>query len=322
MRRERWRQPRRKRSRSSAIADNGRKVSLSRAADAVLTIKALKDAGISGHKAEFIMQVANRGGFDIGGPSRELARNAQGVRGSKVDQGLRIASALGYYSETLSRLVVGLAEYRLHPENMPIDQMAQSTVRTLKESMWDYSSPNTARMLSRNGFLGKLTPLATQFMKYTAMLNEKLYREVHAAVGGDKEARRFLVQHLAMTTVFAGTLGLPFASVFASTYDRLKDWVAGDDQPSDIQASFRNGLADVFGKGVAEIIARGTPRAAGIDLSTRVGEQDILPFSKFIADRRDLKDSLKDLEEPRVGRAVEHDAQHGHRRRPRRSGRP
>jgi hypothetical protein len=157
-------------------------------------------------------------------------------------------------------------------------------------------------MLSRNGFLGKLTPLATQFMKYTAMLNEKLYREVHAAVGGDAEARRFLAGHLAMTTVFAGTLGLPFASVFASTYDRLKDWVAGDDQPSDIQASFRNGLADVFGKGVAEIIARGTPRAAGIDLSTRVGEQDILPFSKFIADRRDLKDSLKDLEAARGAR--------------------
>jgi hypothetical protein len=99
-----------------------------------------------------------------------------------------------------------------------------------------------------------------------------------------------------MTTVFAGTLGLPFASVFASTYDRLKDWAPPDDQPSDIQASFRNGLADVFGKGAAEVIARGTPRAAGIDLSTRVGEQDILPFSKFIADRRDLKDSLKDLE--------------------------
>ncbi len=44
------------------------------------------------------------------------------------------------------------------------------------------------------------------------------------------------------------------------------------------------------------MIARGTPRAAGVDLSTRVGEQDILPFSKFIADRRNLKDSLKDLE--------------------------
>jgi hypothetical protein len=30
-------------------------------------------------------------------------------------------------------------------------------------------------------------------MKYTAMLNETLYREVHKAVGGDKEAQRFLV---------------------------------------------------------------------------------------------------------------------------------
>lgn len=279
-----------------AIAKSGLKISASRAADAVLTLKALKDAGITGHKAEFLMQVANRGGVDIGGASRELARNSKATRGSKVDQGLRIASALGYYSETLSRLVVGLAEYRLHPSDMPIDKMADTTVRTLKESMWDYSSPNTSRMLSRNGFLGKLTPLATQFMKYTAMLNEKLYREVHAAVGGDKEAQRFLAGHLAMTTVFAGTLGLPFASVFASTYDRLNDWLDAGDQPSDIQASYRNFLADMLGKNAAEVIARGTPRAAGIDLSTRVGEQDILPFSKFIADRRGFKDSLKDLE--------------------------
>jgi hypothetical protein len=279
-----------------AIAKSGLKISASRAADAVLTMKALKDAGVSGRKAEFLMQVANRGGVDIGGAARELARNAKGTRDNKIDQGLRIASALGYYSETLSRLVVALAEYQLHPKDLPIDKMADTTVRTLKESMWDYSSPNTSRMLSRNGFLGKMTPLATQFMKYTAMLNEKLYREVHAAVGGDAEAQRFLLGHLAMTTVFAGTLGLPFASVFASTYDRLKDWVAPDGQPSDIQASYRNFLADMLGKGPAEIIARGTPRAAGVDLSTRVGEQDILPFSKFISDRRDLKDSLKDLE--------------------------
>jgi hypothetical protein len=73
-----------------------------------------------------------------------MARNAQGLRGNKVDQGLRIASALGYYSETLSRLVVALASHELHPADMPVEQAALNTVRTLKESMWDYSSPNTA----------------------------------------------------------------------------------------------------------------------------------------------------------------------------------
>jgi hypothetical protein len=128
------------------------------------------------------------------------------------------------------------------------------------------------------------------------MLNETLYREVHKAMGGDVVAAKFLAGHLAMTTVFAGMLGLPFATVMASAYDRLHDLFDQGDEPSDIMASFRNGLADMFGKGAAEVIARGTPRLAGVDLSTRVGEQDILPFSKFIADRRDLKDSLKDLE--------------------------
>lgn len=285
----------------NAIRQQGMKVGLSRAADAVLTTTAMRKAGSSAKTVEYLMQVAIRGGIDMGGPSMELSRNARGLRGNKVDQTLRMASALGYYSETLSRLVVALAAHQLHPEGMTVEQKAMDTVRTLKESMWDYSYVNRSRMLGRNGFMGKLTPLATQFMQYTAMLNEKLYREVHEAIKGDTpeqraEARRFLAGHLAMTTVFAGTLGLPFASVFAATYDRLKDMFDAGDEPSDIQASFRNGLAGMFGKSAAEVIARGTPRAAGIDLSTRVGEQDILPFSKFIADRRDLKDSLKDLE--------------------------
>jgi hypothetical protein len=280
-----------------AIAATGLKVSKSRAADAVVTMEALKAQGVSPHKAEFLMQVANRGGLDIGGAARNLARNAQGIRGNKIDQTLRIASALGYYSETMSRLVVALASHKLHTDaKIPPERMVPDTVNILKNSMWDYSSPNTARMLGRNGFLGQFTPLATQFFKYTAMLNETLYREVHKALGGDAEAARFLAGHLAMTTVFAGALGLPFASVFAATYDRLKDMFAPDGQPSDVMASFRNGVADMFGKDAAEVISRGTPRLAGVDLSTRVGEQDILPFSKFIADRRDLQDSLKDLQ--------------------------
>ena len=50
----------------------------------------------------------------------------------------------------------------------------------------------------------------------------------------------------------------------------------------------------MFGPGVGEVLARGVPRAAGIDISQRVGEQDLLPFSRFFNDRRSFKDALPD----------------------------
>jgi hypothetical protein len=123
---------------------NGRKVSLSRAADAVLTIKALKDAGIAGHKAEFIMQVANRGGFDIGGPSRELARNAQGSAAARSTRASGSPRRSAITARRCHASWSGSPSTGCTRKDMPIDQMAQTTVRTLKESMWDYSSPNTA----------------------------------------------------------------------------------------------------------------------------------------------------------------------------------
>jgi hypothetical protein len=123
---------------------------------------------------------------------------------------------------------------------------------------------------------------------------------MHTAIAGDdpklrSEARKFLLAHVAATTVFAGSLGLPFATLFAAAFDKLKDLGDDDGQPSNIQAAYRNWLTDLFGHDIEEVIAKGAPRAIGVDISQRVGEQDIFPFSKFISDRRALKDRIKDL---------------------------
>jgi hypothetical protein len=91
-------------------------------------------------------------------------------------------------------------------------------------------------------------------------------------------------------------MGLPMVTAFAAAYDKAKDLFGGDDdQPSDILADYRGFLADMFGKDMAEMLARGVTRGVGVDISSRVGEQDIVPFSKFMNDRRELKDRLKDL---------------------------
>jgi hypothetical protein len=291
----------------AAIAAEGKKVSISRAMDAVVTRGALDRAlDVANHPenakiAEFIMRVANSGELDIGGPSRELMRAAAGQQHGGVNATLRYASAIGYYTETASRLIAALSSYHLDGLKADSEKAADRAVYVLKETMWDYSQANQGREFGKMGILGRFTPLATAFMQYTAQLSGKLYRETYEAIKGETpeeraEARRFLLQHAVSMTMLAGTLGLPMVLALAATVDRLKDEFDDDGKPSDVRAAWRNMLSDTFGKDMGEVLSRGATRAGGIDISARVGEQDILPFSKMIADRRNFKDSIKDMQ--------------------------
>jgi hypothetical protein len=283
-----------------AIASEGAKVSMDRAMDAVLTRTALEKAGIHGKTAEFIMRVANTGNLDIGGPSRELGRAAEGRGNDKLDRVLRWASAIGYYTETGTRLIAALATLKLNP-NLSAEAAAEKAAHVLNESMWDYSQANQGRKFGKRGMLGEFTPLVTSFMQYTAQLTGKLYREVYDSIKGEtaaerQEARRYLAGHLAAMTFLAGSLGLPAVTAFAAAFDRLKDLFDDDDEPSNIRAAYRQWLSELVGSDIEPIISRGASRAIGIDISTRVGEQDIIPFSKFIGDRRKFRDAMKDFQ--------------------------
>jgi len=106
-----------------------------------------------------------------------------------------------------------------------------------------------------------------------------------------KAALRGLAGVMATTSVLAGTLGLPLANAVAAIVDRL---LGDDDDPTDSKSAYREWLAGVFGKDVAEAIARGVPRAVlGFDTSGRAGLQDVLPGTRFMSDRRDIKSKLE-----------------------------
>jgi hypothetical protein len=282
------------------VGRGGYAISLDRSMDAVITHDALRAAGISGDLAEFVMRVANTGNLDIGGPSRELMRAAEGRGDGKLDRALRYASSIGYYTETMSRLTTIIAQRQLDP-NMPIKDAAEGAGRLLRETMWDYSQTNQGRAFGKSGMFGPVTPLLTAFMQFTAQLTGKLYRETYEAVKGDSaesraEARRFLGGHLAMMTFLAGSLGLPMATALAAAYDRLVDAFDEDDEPTNIRADYRNFLSEIFGDDAAELLTHGAFRGIGIDVHGRIGEQDIIPFSRTWADRRAFGDSLKDLQ--------------------------
>ncbi len=286
-----------------AVWSEARKSGWKNLPDASINTQVLKAAGLSGSQADFIMRVVNSGILDIGSQSREIGRVVEGQQYSKLDNALRWASSFGYYSEMLSRLVAALSARELHGGYD--EKMYQYVDDTVRQSMLSYETWNQARATGKLGLLGQYTPIMTSLMQYTFQLTEKLYREFHTGFMDStmsKEekaaARTFLGTHLAAIVALTGTLGMPMASVFAGVFDALANtlWKDDDDEPMNIRVAYRNWLTDVFGDTVGDMLARGVPRIAGVDISARAGEQDLLPyahiFSKLLTDKREWKDKV------------------------------
>lgn len=271
--------------------------------DAVITEAALRRAGLSEADTDFILRAVNRANIDVGGSSRELGRVAEGRLMGPSETLLRYAGAAGYYAETTTRLIAALAAREMYSGADKEKGLDDYVDLVVEQSMLNYQNWNRGRLFS-----GPVAKLATAFMSYQFQVLEKLYRELGAAFLGmarnpeeKAEARRFLAAHMAAMTVLSGTLGLPFAAVAARAFEGLKDLFDDDDQPADVVAAWRNFLADLFGKEVGEIVARGAFRGLGIEISRRIGEQDLLPFSQVLTDRRKWEDRIKDLPNEAAG---------------------
>ena len=273
--------------------------------DASITKEVLsrKDLGLTEAQIDFILRVVNSGIIDIGSQSRELGRRVEGAETDWMDQGLRWTSSFGYYTEMVTRLTAALAARELHGGNNK-EELFKYVDNTVRQSMLSYETWNQARATGRMGLLGEYTPIMTSFMQYTFQLTEKLYREFNDMIRGDtpeqrKAAQKFLVGHLAAVVTLAGTLGMPMANAFAAAFDAVANAFGDDDEePMNIRVAYRNFLTDTFGDTAGDVIARGVPRVFGMDLSTRTGEQDMIPYlhlaSRLLTDKREWQDKVAD----------------------------
>lgn len=277
-----------------------------------VTPEILRKAGVSPRTIEFMMTVANRGGLDLGGFSREVGSMARGDLDSRTAKMMRWANATAVGSETLSRLITALATRDLHGDQ---PGLYEKVSHVMDQAMFTWGAENNPRAVGSRGVLGTASPLIETFTGYHSRLLEKLYREFGTALGRNgteqqrAEARRFLAGHVAATTAIAGTLGAPALGAILGGVTKLANTLTGSDQ-FDLEASYRNWLTDVFGQGVGEVIAKGLPRAAGIDMS-HLGEQNVLPFTGLLTDRRKLEDAWPDWLESSTGTIVSmgyHDA--------------
>lgn len=287
---------------STVLREGYARQGLKGAADMVITGDMLERAGLSKDDAAFLVKVMAAGKLDIGNAARNVGRVAEGEAGSEA---LKIATAMGYASEILTRTVAALAAKRLHKGAEA--ETLKYAISVVDEAMMDYSTSNEGRMMGKQGVAGVASTVMFSFMKYQAQLLEKLYREVHAAVAKQqegesdkafaarqKEARTFLGGHLMALMALAGSLGLPFATVVAAVADNLCEMFG--DGHCDSKTAMRNMTAEVFGHDIEPLLSKGVvSRLAGFDVSDRAGEGSILPFSKFLADKRTMDESLKSM---------------------------
>lgn len=273
---------------NAARKDAGQR-GLQHAADLSLTENVLRAAKIPEGTRELVRQMEARGMLDLGTMSRVLGQFSEGRGTTGLDTYMRYSSAFNIYSETFARLVAVIAANDMHAAPGSSEARGYAS-QVVKDSLFEFQPRNVARALGKQGVLGPVTPIVTQFMQWNLQVLEKLYTEFRGAAGGEKESMKYLAGHMAAVTALTGTLGLPFATVFASLIEKL---FGDDDDPFDATAEWRGFLTDVLGKDMGEVAARGLPRALGADISQRAGEASILPFSEFLADKRGWREAAQ-----------------------------
>ena len=284
---------------TAAIREGYKSGGTTGAAEMVITSDVLAAGGLSPERVKYLVEMMGTGKLDIGTIARNIGRVAEGEvsgeGGAKLNTALKIATSFTLMSEILARTTMALAAYDLHGK----DGAVQYAARVIDNSMLNYNATNIGRQTGTKGIIGGLTPTALQFHQFAFQTLGKLVTETYRAFanspGVDEtqraEARTFLKGHVTAMMLLAGTMGLPFMTVAARLSDMLCEMFG--DTPCDTKASLRNFTSDVFGADIEPIISRGILRSVGGDLSNRIGEADLLPFSRFLADRRTLDEKLK-----------------------------
>lgn len=267
--------------------------------DVVITPAILKKAGFNpeARDAKFIMRVVNSGIIEMGTLARDLGAIVADRRSKAISNAntmLRWANAMNQYMEVASRLTMAFASLDVHNEKH--GDLYEFTKSNITNSLFDFSNDNQGRLFNRAA--NPIARLSTQFMSYPAMWTQLLYREFAKSFWRDTdaetkaEARDFLKMHFAMMWALAGVSGLPFAGALGVA---LNSMFGSDDEPFDAENEVRRYFTLWFGKDAADVAMRGLPRVFGADVSGRVGGQDLMPFSQFLADQRNWKDSAQAL---------------------------
>ena len=195
-----------------------------------------------------------------------LAHDLQGISDAGINTGqlkhkfMGVMSFVFHHAERLNREITALTAYRAAITKGQSPTQAAITAEQLTwKSHFDYSQHNRARFMR-----GNWMRVITQFKQYSQNISYLYLNELKRSITTlspylskeeRKEARKALFGMLVMQSIFAGALGLPLANTFMWIAEALID--TDDDDPRDLEAEWRQWMADHMGKTAGRFVAKG-----------------------------------------------------------------
>jgi hypothetical protein len=262
------------------------------------TIKKARDANTNTHnlldqikanlkpkEREMIDYLADRGSIDIeaGMEIDKLVKARKGAMG-KADQALGyvegMARQMPQAIEMMNRSVTALATYRLEVSRGATHEAAMRKAQeVVNNTQGLYSATNAAPLFNH-----PVAKISLQFKKYGQMMYHLIGDNIGRAFKNESpedrmEAIKTLVGLTATHVAMAGALGLPTEPF---KYLLMGAQAAGLTSVGwgDVEDKVRQTASNYFGKTGGEILTRGLPRLAGVDLSSRVGLDSLLSFGE------------------------------------------
>lgn len=201
-----------------------------------------------------------------------------------------LARAMPHLVEVSNRTTTALATYRMAKDaGLSHDQAVVEAKRIVAQTQGDYSAGNKALWMQTGGPLGEWASPILLFKQYAQFLYYLIGRNLIAAWGGNVENEGSKVGQREGALAFAGLLGshAAVAGVMGSVFMEPVKIMLGallmaynefeEDEPiSSVEELVRRGINSIFGDEVGEVVAKGLPRAFGIDLSSRTGLDSML----------------------------------------------
>ena len=222
----------------------------------------------------------------------DLGSIASGEDQTAWGKTMQMASLPAHHTEVVNRVMTALAAYRLaknaevrsgsSPQAIERNATAYAE-KIVAETHLDYSPENAPRLM-RPSMFGGWGRVIFQFKKYMQGMIYLWTKSIMDAHRGDKEAAKSLAYLTGMMVGTAGATGLPVAGVLAILGKALAQMWDDDDEPEFGQLVYA-GLQDAVGETAARALWKGLPAAAGVDLSNRIGQGQLLNPMAFAKDQ-------------------------------------
>jgi hypothetical protein len=223
--------------------------------------------------------------FSTGFESVDKATDSLGKVVHKLYQAAR-------FVEAHNRISTAVAAYDLAVQNPQVARRLKLSPEEYATAVVEDTQGNFSR-LDAPQLVKALPKLTTQYRKYQILMGWAYANATKQAFKGESAemramGRRTLGYLLGHAGVFAGATGVPLLSTIAP-YALM--FMEGEDEPQDLERWIRGNVSD---SKLADVLTRGVPAFAGIDMSTKLSQAKIFhpfPYVDFEASEDGVRDA-------------------------------